>query len=276
MVYEAADGLLRPICNSEQVPTMTALVSRESRPRRYARALLGHAPPGLALPILSGPLRGKRWVVRSGNYSCWLGNFEQVKLRLFAAELRAGLVVFDIGAHVGFYSLLSAVLTRPGGSVFAFEPLPTNIAHLRSHANLNNVSINVIEAAVADREGESRFQIGEDSYRGRLGTQGELVPVVSVDGLRAADKLPMPDLLKIDVEGAEALVLRGARETILAARPTIFLAVHGPETREDCLGLLEEFGYTTQPLVGDGFEPETEFIARPLTRRNIDPSPLAL
>jgi hypothetical protein len=68
--------------------------------------------------------------------------------------------------------------------------------------------------------------------------------------------------MKIVVEGAEVLVIRGAMETILSAHPTIFLAVHGPRARDECLTLLEALSYTAEPLVGDGVEPNTEFVAR--------------
>jgi hypothetical protein len=51
-------------------------------------------------------------------------------------------------------------------------------------------------------------------------------------------------------------------ETILSAHPTIFLAVHGPRARDECLTLLEALSYTAEPLVGDGVEPNTEVVAR--------------
>ena len=246
---------------------MSQAHGQRSLAHRFAHAALGCVPADLALPILSGPLRGKRWIVRSGNYSCWLGSYEQVKQRVFAAELRPGAVVFDIGAHVGYYSLLSAVLSTPAGGVFAFEPVPSNADKLRRHVVMNRVSVDVMEAAVADRDGEARFESGADSYTGGLGGNGSSVRVVSVDALRASGRLPEPDVIKIDVEGAEALVLRGATETIRMARPVIFVAVHGAAARAECLRLLEDFGYSTALLVGPGIESGTEFVARPGRRR---------
>ena len=242
-----------------------------SLPRRLARGALGRLPVGLALPILGGPLRGKRWLVRSANYSCWLGSYEATKQRAFAAEVRPGAVVFDIGAHVGFYSLLAAILSRPGGRVFAFEPLPSNAANLRHHVALNHVAVEVMEAAVADRDADAQFEAGIDSYTGSLGNQGAPVRVVTIDSLCTAAKLPQPDMVKIDVEGAEALVLRGARETIRLARPVVFVAVHGTAVRTECLELLQGFGYAPEELSGRGIEPGTEFVARPLGERLTGP-----
>jgi FkbM family methyltransferase len=235
--------------------------------RRIAHAALARLPSGLVLPILGGPLCGTRWLIRSGNYSCWLGTYERVKQAAFAAELRPGMVVFDIGAHVGFYSLLAAVLTRPGGKVCAFEPLEVNAVKLRRHVAINHASVEVIEAAVADWDGQTRFQPGPDSYTGRLDDVGQLVSVVSVDALCEAGRLSHPNVVKIDVEGAEALVLRGAEQTIRRSCPVIFLAVHGVRARDDCLSLLRGLDYRVEPLVGSGIEPQTEFVARPASAR---------
>jgi FkbM family methyltransferase len=236
---------------------------RLSLPRRFAHAALGCLPSDIVLPILGGPLRGRRWLVRSANYSCWLGTYEHAKQRAFAAEVRPGAVVFDIGAHVGFYALLSAVLSAPGGRVFAFEPSRSNVAQLRRHVALNRVSVEPIDAAVADRDGEARFERGVDSYTGSLGDTGVPVRVVTIDALCEAGRLPKPDLMKIDVEGAEALVVKGASETIRTAGPVIFLAVHSAAARKECLALLERSGSVAIPLVGRGIEPGTEFVARP-------------
>ena len=235
--------------------------------QHYARALLDHAPSGLVLPILSGPLRGRWWLVRSANYSCWRGTYELVKQRLFVAELHRGTVVFDIGAHVGFYTLLAASIVGTSGKVVAFEPLEFNVAKLRRNIALNHMSADVIECAVADRDGEARFKRGVDSYTGGLHEVGVSVAVVTLDALRAAGTLPDPDVMKIDVEGAEALVLKGASNTIATSRPTIFLATHGFTVRNECLQLLDGYGYLVQPLVGDGLDSETEYVARPLSGR---------
>ena len=117
----------------------------------------------------------------------------------------------------------------------------------------------------------AQFEAGIDSYTGSLGNQGAPVRVVTIDSLCTAAKLPQPDLVKIDVEGAEALVLRGARETIRLAQPVVFVAVHGPAVRTECLELLQGFGYAAEELSGRGIEPGTEFVARPLGERLTGP-----
>jgi FkbM family methyltransferase len=164
---------------------------------------------------------------------------------------------------VGFYSLLAGILTEPGGTVIAFEPVSSNAEKLRNNLALNQVSAEIIEAAVADVDGESSFARGLDSYTGRLSEAGDPVAVVSVDGLCNAGRLPLPNIMKIDVEGAEALVLNGALQTIRVARPIIFLAVHGDRVRAECLSLLASLGYQVNAIVGDGIASGSEFVGRP-------------
>ena len=66
-------------------------------------------PDDLVVPVLQGPLRGKKWIVGSSSHGCWLGGYEYEKQRRFAQAINPGGVVYDIGAHVGFYMLLASV-----------------------------------------------------------------------------------------------------------------------------------------------------------------------
>jgi FkbM family methyltransferase len=253
----------RPRRSTVSLPVMMAIPSPLWL-RRIVHGALARSPSGLALPILTGPLRGHRWFIRSANYSCWLGIYEKTKQAAFVAELHPGAVVFDIGAHVGFYSLLAAVSTKPGGKVFAFEPLKTNTTWLRRHAALNQVSVEVIEAAVADHDGQAHFRRGPNSYSGALAEEGEGVSVVSIDAQCAAGRVSLPNVVKIDVEGAEALVLKGAEETIRSARPVIFLATHEANGHRECLNLLRNLGYRVDELVGETIKANSEYVARPI------------
>ena len=96
-------------------------------------------PSGTQMPILRGPMRGKRWIVGSTNHGCWLGIYERSKLKVFSAAIQRGYVVYDLGANVGFYSLLASVLVGSDGQVFSFEPAPRNLGLLRRHLELNRV-----------------------------------------------------------------------------------------------------------------------------------------
>ena len=81
----------------------------------------------MQIPIFQGKLRGKKWIVGSGEHGYWLGSYEMDKRLAFEKEILPDSVIYDIGANVGFYSLLAAEMTGEKGHVYAFEPLPRNI-----------------------------------------------------------------------------------------------------------------------------------------------------
>ena len=81
-------------------------------------------PPRLVVPILTGRLRGRKWIVGSGVHSCWIGSYELEKQLAFARVTPFGGTVLDLGANVGFYTVLAAELVGPSGRVHAFEPVP--------------------------------------------------------------------------------------------------------------------------------------------------------
>ena len=94
-------------------------------------------PGNLQMPIMQGRLKGKKWIVGSSNHGCWLGSYEYRKRILFEKMVPYGSIVYDLGGHVGFYSLLASVLVGPTGHVFVFEPFPANLAYLRKHIEVN-------------------------------------------------------------------------------------------------------------------------------------------
>src|SRR4051794_35570836 len=102
---------------------------------RYVRRAL---PDKMIVPIMRGQLKGKKWIVHSQRHSCWLGTYERNVQDLFAQEVRPGSVFYDVGANVGFYSVLASMLVN-SGHVFAFEPLPENVQYLRRHLLLNKM-----------------------------------------------------------------------------------------------------------------------------------------
>jgi FkbM family methyltransferase len=179
-------------------------------------------------------------VAGSGSHGCWLGTYERETQRLLAGLLRPGRVFYDLGANVGFYSVMAA---RRGAIVHAFEPEPGNLLALRRHVELNALNIVVHEAAVSDVEGRATF--GGSGSTGRLGDGRIEVQTVALDSLT----IPPPDVMKIDVEGAELAVLRGGYRTIARHLPAILLEPHGViadgvNVDGECVRLLEGLGYT--------------------------------
>jgi FkbM family methyltransferase len=222
---------------------------------KIARLPLRLIPRRSVLPILTGPLRGRQWIVASGVHGHWLGTYEAELQRAITKSVTAGGVFFDIGAHAGYYSLLASSLVGPAGRVVAFEPDTDNLAHLRRHLRLNGArNVTVITAAVADRAGTARFAAERSGFGGALSKDGSRsVRTVTLDGLVSAGTVPAPDYLKIDVEGAELRVLRGGAKVIRASRPIIFLAVHTPELARLCGKMLTALGYNVRPIIRDAW-----------------------
>lgn len=139
----------------------------------------------------------------------------------FARDVRPGDVVVDIGANLGAYSLLFAQWVGPAGHVHAFEPAPGARLGLARHAALNGMAgrITIHAEAVAGRPGTASFRAvgphGDNRILCRPDEGSTLVRTTSVDAF-CRESGVKPRLLKIDVEGAELDVLRGARETIAA------------------------------------------------------------
>jgi FkbM family methyltransferase len=238
-------------------------VSNTSLVGRILRAPLRLIPPRTVLPVLQGPLRGKKWIVGSGNHGYWLGSYEMAKCALFARHVPRGGAVFDLGANVGYYTILSALRAGPGGRVYAFEPLPRNLAFLKRHLALNRIeNAVVIGAAVSDRSGTARFAEDSSVSKGRIGPDGSIeVTAVALDDWIGDGRLPRPDLLKIDVEGAEFQALQGARTLLASSHPTIFLSTHSGQAHRDCLALLESIGYRVTPVDGRPLERSRDILA---------------
>jgi len=218
---------------------------------------LSLVPRDTVVRILRGTLRGERWVVGSAIHRCWLGFYEYEKQKLISREVRPDGVFWDIGAHVGFYSLLASKLVG-GGKVFAFEPAPRNLSYLRKHLELNRVTnVQVLAIAVSDRNGTSSFEIEETGFMGHLSSQGSLtVPTATLDSLLEEGKILPPAYVKMDIEGGELLALRGATRTFQQFHPALFLATHGRQIEKECRQLLESWGYEWRSM---GDKTGTEF-----------------
>jgi len=212
---------------------------------------------------MQGRLKGKKWIAGSSNHGCWLGSYEYAKRITFEKTVTQGSVVFDIGANVGFYTLLASVLVGARGRVFAFEPFPANVVYLKEHLQLNNIdNVTVVEAAVSDKCGTAFFDEGPSSSMGHISANGRLrVRTVAIDELVARKELPVPDYIKMDIEGGEGLALSGAKATLAQFHPTIFLATHGSSIHQECCRLLQSLDYELQPIDGVDLQSSSEILA---------------
>jgi FkbM family methyltransferase len=234
---------------------------------RLMRLPLRLIPPSTRLRVLTGPLRGRRWVAGSGIHGCWLGTYERTKLELFQAALRAGDVVYDIGANVGVYSLAAAFRVGPAGHVYAFEPVPRNVRYLLEHLSLNHVdNCTVLDVAVSSAAGLAAFDEGAHPSTGRLitgGTSDIMVRTVTLDALVESRTVSAPSIVKLDIEGSEYDALVGMSRTLRRARPIIFIATHSDPVHGLCCALLERLDFDLRPIDGAPISEATEIIALP-------------
>jgi FkbM family methyltransferase len=243
-------------------------ISNESFMGKLLRAPLRLIPPKMVVRVAQGPLRGKKWIVGSSNHGCWLGSYEYEKQKALQRFLKPGDVAYDIGANVGFYSLLASVLVGDTGCVYSFEPLPDNLSQLKKHLELNRIAnCTVIDAAVSSFDGEAAFDTSGDRFTGHLAATGALhVRTLTVDQLIEKDGMRPPNLMKLDIEGAEYECLRGAAGVIQEFKPVIFLATHGREVHLACSELLVGWGYRLTSVDMQPPEISDELVALPARR----------
>ena len=220
----------------------------------------------MRLPITAGLLRGRYWLPASRGKLLRIlgGTYEREQTQLFDAHISPGATVLDVGAHVGYYTMLSAVLAGPTGRVVAFEPNPTNARFLHRHIEINGLAnVESDEAAVSDRAGTGRFDFGSGSGTGSLSASGAIeVSTVTLDEV-CAERALTPSAVKIDVEGAEVSVLRGGLGMLRRALPVIFLSTHGAEPHRESLDLLRGLGYALSPILGSDLDSTSEVLALP-------------
>jgi len=193
------------------------------------------------------------------------GVYEPDCTRLFESLLRPGDCVLDVGANIGWFTLLASVLVAEKGQVHAFEPVPQIADCLTENVALNRrQNVTVHRTAALDRCGATQFNMvcgknmGLSSIRdlGRTGVRAIEVATVTIDSLK--ETLPPVRLVKLDVEGAEHKALQGMKEVIDRDKPMIllelednFLQASGSSAAE-VLRLLNHFGYKAFLLAGGG------------------------
>jgi FkbM family methyltransferase len=233
---------------------------------RGKQRLVEHLTARLGLS-LSGERVVKRqglwWSLDPADYVCqdlfWCGAKDVAQLRAVREHMTRGGVMFDIGASFGYYSLMIARAFRQRCTIHAFEP--SGAAFARLTANLQRNSIGCVQAhriGVWDTETSAQVR----RFAGNSGSAylmpGGDVPVIPLDEFCLRHDIRRVDLIKLDVEGSEYRVLRGAARTLAAHRPAILMELNPTAlTRAGTsvaalLALVAGYGYTVRPATFRG------------------------
>ena len=240
------------------------------------RALRWYAaryPDGSVVTIRTGLAAGYRWR-RYRRYvnGYWIGQYELDIQHALQRELRPGDTFFDVGANAGFFSLVAARLVGPRGRCVAFDPAPENVASVREQIELNALShCTAMEQAVGAAAGRATFSFSTPGdSTGHLGESaaGEASRTVEVTTLdEAARRHGRPAFVKVDVEGAEVDVLRGASDLLATARPRWLIELHGDQQAAEARRVMDGAGYKLFTLEGTALPPSAplpkHIIARP-------------
>jgi len=208
------------------------------------------------------------------NRSFWIRHplaGETLMLGYLRRLVRPGDTVYDVGANLGLYTRFA--LHFGAGLVVSFEPMSENVELLRrnvGHADVRAADVRVMVMAVGDTDGSEMLQIddvmsgtasldrvraGEASFgRKTYGYEPltERVRIARLDTLVFEERLPPPRVMKIDIEGAEILALRGGARVLREYHPDLLIELHGVEMVEGVLRTLDELGYHSYAYVKDG------------------------
>ncbi len=222
-------------------------------------------PDNTVVFILTGILKGKKWIIGSHNKSVWLGIYERKQTITFAEKCKGKNILWDLGAHSGYYTLLFKTVNKES-TVYSFEPVDSNSRYFQKHMDLNNLG-KIIHSnnAVSDKEGVLKFAKG-NSVGGKLCEEGDMeVSVVKLSALLERREIEIPDVIKMDIEGAEFEVLKDLKSLLSSnQKPLIFLSTHSREDHDSCIDLMKLLKYNIIPLdAGDVFNAR-EFLLEPV------------
>jgi FkbM family methyltransferase len=261
--------------------TTAALKGLFNATGRQSEFVIKHLPrtgvTSVPLPdgqVLKLDATGEDWIPTQLFWRGWQG-YEPELTALFYRLAHAAETVFDVGAHVGFFSLLAG-LANPNARVFAFEPLARVHKRLARNVALNDLSnVRCICAAVGARAGTQEFYFPDEDEPVSSSLRSDMllaslpadtvrhvsVSVVTLDEIVAQHKVARVSLLKLDTERTEHDVLAGGRATLARDRPEIICEVWPDAGNQQQLeDLLRPLGYRFYQLLPSGPAARTEII----------------
>lgn len=221
---------------------------------------------GKTVRVVAGPLKGRRLLRQYGlpNLSMLFGTYESQFAKAYSERVRSGSVIYDIGANAGYFSLLAAHLSQSDGQVVAFEPVPSIVGDLRAMLAANGLTerVRASQLALSDAAGRVRMYTPASAETGVIDTavrhneidegRAIMVDVTTLDQFVFGEGNPRPEVIKLDVEGAEASVLAGARRVLQEVRPIVLAEIHGEQPAVDIWDIVVPLGYHVHLLTSSG------------------------
>jgi FkbM family methyltransferase len=225
--------------------------------RRTAGKLLG-SEQRVWVRIPHGPGKGLLMSIAPRFDTHYLEEGYESKVQhLLAQHLKPGACLYDLGANIGFFSILATNLVGKSGKVVAFEPEPANAEILRATAKKNDLpQLQIVEAAVWSSSGTVEFERANAASSRVHGHLAEIytrdperaqVNAITLDDFVFRDGGVPPSLLKMDVEGAEFGVLQGAAEVVRMYRPLMICEIHYEADMPKISAWLTQRGYYLYP-----------------------------
>ena len=215
------------------------------------------APTGLTqVKVAAGDLAGYSILLdMQVDKDYWLGTYEPELQAALRELIQPGAVVYDVGANIGYVTLLLAKAAGETGKVYAFEALPENAERWRMNMAINGMQarLSLFAGAVTQTSGPVRFLVhasgGMGKVAGSAGRQDKYLSEISVPGISLDEFVygqgnPPPQVVKMDIEGGEVLALPGIRRVLREARPLMLMELHGPESCRNAWQTLTSAGYT--------------------------------
>ena len=215
------------------------------------------APAGLTkVKVAAGDLAGYTILLdMQVDKDYWLGTYEPELQAALREVIPPAAIIYDVGANIGYVSLLLANAAGPGGHVYAFEALPANAEQWRQNVALNGMQnrTSLFAGAVTDASGPVRFLVHASGGMGKAaGSAGRadsyqseiIVRGISLDEFVYVQGNPPPQVVKMDIEGGEVLALPGMQRVLAEAHPLMLMELHGPEASRVAWETLSAAGYT--------------------------------
>lgn len=211
---------------------------------------------GKTTTVASGPLQGMVLVVDEHVSHAHISGTYELETQVAIDQMVApGFVCYDLGASIGYLSLLMA---RKARAVYAFEPAAHAAAEIRKHAAANHLeNIIIVPSPVSDAPRTVRFTQNDNTYGSRIADGPSKWPTVELTAITLDDFVrtnPAPDFIKIDVEDEEARVLQGARSILSQRKATICCELHSEKSARGVQEILSEYGYALTDLKGHPFQ----------------------